>query len=132
MWQFVNDQIQPPTNTSKFRSSTSWENFELDDDDDEALDDEQQAVDAIGSLKQFANSVTTGPRLNQSQRRARAKAQRSQPPPLTRGQIKQIADAVARGDIKLPEITLDSNEEWDCLWVLMESGSSIHGIDCEK
>ena len=34
--------------------------------------------------------------------------------------------------IQLPDVTLESNQEWDCLWALMDSGSSIHGIDCEK
>ena len=125
-WSALNSATTVPKPKS-FNDATQWDAFENVDDDDE-----QQIQDAIVGFQEFAHSVQYGPRLSQSQRRAQAKNSKHQPPPLTRAQIKQIADAISRGEIQLPDVTLESNEEWECLWALMDSGSSINGTDCDK
>ena len=48
---------------------------------------------------------------------------------FTMKQIAAIAEEVNTGKIKLPDLTLDSNEEWEALWALVDSGSSVHVVD---
>ena len=66
----------------------------------------------------------------------KAVPQKKTPPPrkkpLTKQEISQIAAAVNNGEIKLPDITLEHDSDWVALWSLVDSGSSICGINCDK
>ena len=52
--------------------------------------------------------------------------------PYTFKQIAAIADNINKGKIQLPDITLDSNEEWEALWALVDAGSSVDVADMER
>ena len=52
--------------------------------------------------------------------------------PYTFKQIAAIADNINKGKIQLPDITLDSNEEWEAMWALVDAGSSVDVADMER
>ena len=60
------------------------------------------------------------------------KSRRPTKKPYTRAQIAAIAQDVKSGKIQLPDLTLESNEEWDVLWSLLDSGSSVDVVDMDK
>ena len=48
-------------------------------------------------------------------------------------QIAAIAQDINDGKIQLPDIPdFESNEEYECLWALVDSGSSVHVVDMPK
>ena len=74
--------------------------------------------------------------LNALTQLAGAKVKQGKPPqrkkPYSRQQIAAIAADIANGKIKLPDVTLESNDEWEVLWSLVDSGSSIDAVNMEK
>ena len=91
---------------------------DMDDDDHE---------DLAAAIQELTCHVNTGPRLSQRQRK-----QQSRPKPLTQKQIQEIADKINRGEIKLPDLKLDTNADYDAVWALVDSGSSVHAVDMRK
>ena len=47
-------------------------------------------------------------------------------------QIAAIARDINSGKLKLPDITLDSDEENEALWALLDSGSALHVANASK
>ena len=77
--------------------------------DDE--DDESVILDAI---KQISSKVTIGPRKSQKERK------RS----LDKRSISQIARLVKAGKLNLPQLDLESNEDYEAIWALVDSGAA--------
>ena len=44
----------------------------------------------------------------------------------------QIANGITSGKIQLPELDLDTDEDYEAVWALVDSGSSVHVVDAEK
>ena len=80
---------------------------------DESDDDEAQVLNAI---KQFSAKVTVGPKLSQKER----KAQR----PIDKYSVSQIAKLVRSGKLNLPDLELESNENYEAVWALVDSGAA--------
>ena len=45
---------------------------------------------------------------------------------MNMARIASIAKKVTNGDIKLPDIDLDNNDEYDCCWALVDSGAGVN------
>ena len=45
---------------------------------------------------------------------------------MTIARIASIAKRVVTGDIKLPDLDLDHNDEYDCCWALVDSGAGVN------
>ena len=80
---------------------------------DDQVDDEAVVLDAI---KQISSKVTVGPKLSQKER----KAQRS----VEKYTISQIAKLVKAGKLNLPDLDLESNEDYEAVWALVDSGAA--------
>ena len=80
---------------------------------DESDDDEAQVLNAI---KQFSAKITVGPKLSQKKR----KAQR----PIDKYSVSQIAKLVRTGKLNLPDLELESNEDYEAVWALVDSGAA--------
>ena len=44
----------------------------------------------------------------------------------------QIAKDITSGRLKLPELNVHHNEEYEAIWALVDSGSSVHVVDADK
>ena len=82
-----------------------------------------EELDIVHHLTSFAHSVQVGPR--ESQR----KKNNTSPKPLTVKQIKNIAAKVNKGELKLPDVDLGSGAEYEAVWALLDSGSSVHVVN---
>ena len=81
------------------------------DDIEDDEDDESVILDAI---KQISSKVTIGPRKSQKERK------RS----LDKRSISQIARLVKAGKLNLPQLDLESNEDYEAIWALVDSGAA--------
>ena len=70
--------------------------------------------------------------VHKTKQRRRLRQQQQQPPPYTQEQIKAIAADVKSGTIAHPDLDLHSSDEWEALWALVDTGSSINAADCPK
>ena len=46
--------------------------------------------------------------------------------------IAAVADKIKKGEIELPDLDLESNDEWEAVWALLDSGSSVHVVNMSK
>ena len=97
----------PPTPTSNKFSA-------LDDDNDEKDDEE----DMLRALQQLSPNIQVGQKLSQRQR----KTQNSSPT-LTKHKIAALAEQVRTGEISLPSIDLDNDNDYEAVWALVDSGA---------
>ena len=88
----------------------------LDEDDSDDDDDESEIVKA---LSQLTSKITIGKRKNQSKSKDG----------LDIARISAIAQKVVKGEIKLPDLNLDNDDEYVCVWALVDSGV---GVNCAK
>ena len=83
------------------------------DDDD---DDEAKVLDAI---RHFTPKITVGPKLSQKQRKSL-----SVPKPVDRVTVAQLAKLVRSGKMNLPDLDLESSDEYEAIWALVDSGAA--------
>ena len=118
VWAF--QHAAPPPKPVETQNSFTELPVTNNDDPDDALAKEEN--DMIKALTQLAGRpVRFGKQQAQKKRKG-----------LTLKQISKIAEDVNSGKIQLPDVTLDSNEEWDVLWALVDSGSSVHVVNAEQ
>ena len=94
-------------------TSNKFSAFEDESDDDE--DEVMQALNAITPNVQRASDK----KLPQRVRRAKSK-------PMTLARINSIARKVKTGEIQLPTIDLEENEEYESRWCMVDSGAGAN------
>ena len=99
---------------------TQWDPFNQDADKEE----ENMCNTLQAAIQKFQSGITAS--ANAKPRSCLKKA------PLSPAQIASIAKDVKSGKIKLPDLDLETNQDWIALWAILDSGSSINGIDVEK
>ena len=82
------------------------------DDDD---DGESKILDAI---KQISSKVTVGPKLSQKDRKSSSKK------PIDKKNIAYLARLVKSGKMNLPDLNLESNDDYEAVWALVDSGAA--------
>ena len=102
-------QVCPPCTVTHENSFAAL--FDNDDDDD---DDESKVLDA---LKHISSSVTYGPKVTQKERKAAKKT-------LNKKTIAHLSRLVKSGKLNLPDLDLESNEEFEAIWALVDSGAA--------
>ena len=107
-----------PTLKSPVPISTSNKYAVFSDDDDD--DDESEVVKALSALTPnvTTSSVKSKP---QSVRRSQLRDR-----PLDFAHVNAIARDVKQGKINLPEVDLESDAEYTCLWALVDSGAGAN------
>ena len=108
LWPLI--RCPPPLPTSVSNKFSALSDSDGDDDDE---------TDVMKALAQLTSSIQVGPKQTQSQRRKAKKMD------MTR--ILSVAKQIRDGELRLPDIELDSNEEYDCVWALVDSGA---GVNC--
>ena len=95
------------------RATTSIKNrfdaFGNDEDGSDNEDDDEEEM--IKALSMITSSI-------------KIKSQKSKGMNMAR--IASIAKKVTNGDIKVPDIDLDTNDEYDCCWALVDSGAGVN------
>ena len=107
VWPLMRAPPPLPTPVSNWFSALS----NSDDDDDEN--------EMVKALAQLTSNIRVGPKLSQSQRRKG----------LNMTHIKSLAQQIKNGDLNLPDVELESNDEYKCLWALVDSGA---GVNCSS
>ena len=97
-------------------TSNEFEAFESEVDDD---DDDEEAI------MQSLNALTSNVNLASDKSRSQ-KAKRQRPKPMDMAYLTVIAQKVKSGDISLPDIDLETDEEYDCAWALVDSGAGAN------
>ena len=83
-------------------------------DNDEDEDDESKILDA---LKHISSNITYGPKVTQKNRKTAKKN-------LSKSTIAQLARLVKSGKLNLPDLDLESNEDFEAVWALVDSGAA--------
>ena len=128
-------------------TNNSFEPVAPEDNDKDDPDNEEEMIQHLKTLAHKVEVQLAGPRLSQSEKRARAKAEAEKqcteqkarkpvgpPKPLTKKQIRDIVNAINSGQLKLPDLDLENMGDSDLItiWALMDSGSAVHVADVEK
>ena len=108
LWPLIRSPPPLPTSVSNNFSALS----DSDDDDDDE-------TDVVKALAQLTSNIQVGPKQTQSQRR-KAKG-------LDMTRILAVAKQIRDGELRLPDVELESNDEYDCVWALVDSGA---GVNC--
>ena len=101
----------PPLPTSVSNKFSALCDFDPDDDNES---------DVLQALAQLTSKVQVGPKLTQSQNR---KAKKS----LDMTRIQSVAKKIQSGELTLPDVELESDDEYQCVWALVDSGA---GVNC--
>ena len=116
IWAFREQPVPPPPQPVKTQTSFQPLPVTREDPDDEESD-------MIKTLAQLSGGkLQVGKKTTQKQKKKG----------LTLKQINKIAQDINTGKIQLPDVSLDSNAEWDVLLSLVDSGSSVHAVNVEK
>ena len=83
----------------------------FDNDDDEELE-------VMNALHRISPVVHVGPKKSQRDRKTLSAK------PLSKSSISSIARQVRSGQLSLPDLDLDSNESYDAVWALVDSGAA--------
>ena len=84
------------------------------DDEYEDDDDESQILNA---LKHISSKVTYGPKVTQKDRNVAKKT-------LNKQTVAHMSKLVKSGKLHLPDLDLESNDEYDAVWALVDSGAA--------
>ena len=87
-----------------------------------AEEDDEDAI--VAALSQWTQNVTVGPKLTQRKKQVRK--------PLTKNEIRKIADAINKGELNLPDLTLESDEEYEAVWALVDTGAGANVASLKK
>ena len=82
---------------------------------DDNDDGESKILDAI---KQISSKVTVGPKLSQKARKSSSKK------PIDKKNIAYLARLVKSGQMNLPDLNLESNDDYEAVWALVDSGAA--------
>ena len=74
--------------------------------------------DMVKALQQISPHVHVGPKLSQRQKKSQPSTTK-----LTQHKIAAIARQVNSGEMLLPSLDLDNNDDYNCVWALMDSGA---------
>ena len=94
--------------------------FDDNDYDDEDDDDEHM----LNALRNIASSVKVGPKVSQKKRNNVGRTK-----PMDKRTIASIAKQVRDGHYNLPDLQLETNNEFEAVWALVDSGA---GRSCAK
>ena len=108
LWPLIRAPPPPKTPTSNKYSAL----IDSDDDDDEA--------DVVKALAQLSSNIQVGPKVPQSQRKKGRSG-------IDMTRIQAVAKKIRNGELTLPDIELESNDEYDCCWALVDTGA---GVNC--
>ena len=92
--------------------------FHVFDSEDEETDDEESIVRSLHAL---TPNVQLASDKNKSQR-----SKRNHHRPLDKSYLQLIAKKVKSGEISLPDIDLDDNEDYEYIWALVDSGAGAN------
>ena len=81
----------------------------------EALEEDNDEDDVMVALQQLTPKVRVGPKIPQKQ----MKKGRT----LSKQQVSKIAQQIKDGIIQLPDLNLESNEDFAAVWALVDSGA---------
>ena len=98
------------------RTHNNFKIFESDPDDDE--DDEESMVRSLHAL-------TSQVRLASDQARSQ-KEKRNRSKPMDINYLRLIARQVKNGEINLPDVDLDNDEDYEYVWALVDSGAGAN------
>ena len=85
--------------------------------DSDDFDDDEDDAGVLNALKQISSKITIGPKKSQKIRKNLSR-------PLDKRTIASIAKQVRDGKLDLPDLTLDSNDQYDAVWALVDSGAA--------
>ena len=88
------------------------------DDDDDDDDDKESLVNTLNAM---TSNVRLGSDKIQSQR-----ARKNKPPALDAASLDAIAQKIKTGEIQLPDVDLETNDEYDDVWALVDSGAGAN------
>ena len=109
LWPLIRSPPPRPTVTSnKFADLCDSE----DSDDDES--------EMLKALAQLTSKISTGPKQTQSQKKKKGKKMN-----MTR--VLAVAKKIRNGELTLPDLKLESNDEYDAAWALVDTGA---GVNC--
>ena len=104
-----------------FRHTNSFaEIFDNDNYDDEEDGEEHM----LSALQQMTSNVSVGPKISQRQRKDQSQRQ-----PIDRRTVAAIAKQVRNGGYNLPDLQLESNDQYEAVWALVDSGA---GRSCAR
>ena len=83
--------------------------------DNEYEDDESQILDA---LKHISSNITYGPKVTQKDRKAAKKKI------LSKKTVAHLARLINAGKLDLPDLNLESNDDFEAVWALVDSGAA--------
>ena len=104
-----------------FRHTNSFANIFEDDSYDDEEDGEEHI---LSTLQQMTSNVSVGPKVSQRQRKDPSQRQ-----PIDRRTVAAIAKRVRNGDYNLPDLQLESNDQYEAVWALVDSGA---GRSCAR
>ena len=85
-------------------------------------EEDPEEASMVQCLQDFAHHV----------KKMAPKPSKQGPSRLTRKQINAIAKDINDGKLKLPDLTLDNDDDYIAVWALLDSGSSVHVVDAAK
>ena len=85
--------------------------------DSDDFDDDEDDVGVLNALQRISSKITIGPKKSQKDRKNLSK-------PLDKRTIASIAKQVRDGKLDLPDLTLDSDAQYDAVWALVDSGAA--------
>ena len=110
MWPLLRSSAPP------IRTHNNFKIFESETDDDE--DDEDSVVRSLHAL-------TPNVHLARDQARSQ-KEKRNRSKPMDMNYLKLIARQVKSGEINLPDVDLDADEDFEYVWALVDSGAGAN------
>lgn len=114
MWPVITAKghIRPPGPKA---TPTKNQYLSLVSDDEDSEDQDESEV--LKALSQITSNVSYG----------KPKAKKNSPSKgMTMAKISAIAKQVNSGAIRLPDLNLDNNDEYDCCWALVDSGAGVN------
>ena len=113
---YVWPMISAPTPSRAPRSPPTMTHNRYDD----LGDSDEDESEVMQALAQLTSNVQLKSATPQGQRKRKAGK-------IDMAHIKSVAQQVINGNIRLPDLNLDSNSEYDCCWALVDSGA---GVNC--
>ena len=105
--------------------SNPFSSLNLDDDDTD--DDEDDEDRMVAALMKIATSVKTGPKVSQKQKRQKGHQRK-----IGNMTVAEIAHKIQTGEIALPDLDLERNEDFAAVWALVDSGAGKSCADKSK
>ena len=112
MWPIITSKgnIRPPGSVAT-PIQNQYES--LDDGDDDS--DDQDESEVLRALSQITSNISYGKPKSKSSNKG-----------MTMAKISAIAKQVSSGAMRLPDLNLDNNAEYDCCWALVDSGAGVN------